>query len=230
MKKQETKIGYHFTRGGKLRDGKPVPKKKTWLRVEGRIIPCSWGLHMGECVKDALQYAPGTRLHKVELRGDLQHHEGDKWVGRERKILATVEAADLLMVFARKCVALGLSCYTPNFLPADLEGLKQFLQTGDLVWLELCKGLRSRFSSMSIEENRPGYDDIKHATLRMVRAAWLAKIPEEQSYYVSCLASATDYVVYALRGRDGGNRPIRAQLSEELTKLAEEEFAKQKKK
>lgn len=94
-------LGYHFT-GGTLRDGRQIPPSGTWLRHEGPIVPCRSGLHASEHPFDALQYAPGPLLHRVELRGDIAKHGNptDKHVGRERRILATIDATGLLRRFA----------------------------------------------------------------------------------------------------------------------------------
>ena len=99
--------GYHFT-GATLRNGEPIPGIGVWLKHAGPVVPCESGLHMSEHPLDALQYAPGNTLHLVELRGDLINHEGnygrrDKWVGRERRILASRDAEGMLRAFARRC-------------------------------------------------------------------------------------------------------------------------------
>jgi hypothetical protein len=93
-------IGYHFT-GNQLRDGRPVPPIGEWLKHDGPVIMCKFGLHASPTAFAALQYAPGEFLHRVELRGDLIEEENDKSVGRERVILATIDATDLLLRFAR---------------------------------------------------------------------------------------------------------------------------------
>lgn len=96
--------GWHFT-ADRLRNGSPIPPVGEWLQHNGSIVPCRRGLHCSEHPFDALQYAPGSILHRVELRGDVQSHGDpvDKYVGRERRILATVDAENLLRDFARWC-------------------------------------------------------------------------------------------------------------------------------
>ena len=111
--KQKTKMkttnkiisGYHFT-GDKLRNGADIPAIGTWLKFSGAIIPCQSGLHMSEHPFDALKYAPGNILHKVELGGRLVSHCEtksiiNKWCGSKRKIIATINAEKLLRDFAR---------------------------------------------------------------------------------------------------------------------------------
>jgi hypothetical protein len=95
---------YHFT-SDKLRNGRPIPAVGEWLKHEGEIEPCKSGLHASEHPLDALKYAPGPFLHLVELEGDLKSHGNpvDKWVGRRRKIIATVNMEELLKKFARWC-------------------------------------------------------------------------------------------------------------------------------
>lgn len=99
---------WHFT-GDTLRDGSPIPAVGEWLKFEGEIIPCEQGLHASLEPFDALRYAPGALLHLVELRGDKKrkikkHGEPcDKVVGCQRKIIASIDATDLMRQFAREC-------------------------------------------------------------------------------------------------------------------------------
>jgi hypothetical protein len=118
--------GYHFT-STTLRNGEPIPKLGEWLVHAGEIIPCSRGLHASVNVFDALQYAPGPMLHKVILAGELQSHGNpiDKYVGRKRKILSSIDATQLLWEFARWC---ALSVADKWDCPTIV---RQYLQTGD---------------------------------------------------------------------------------------------------
>lgn len=90
---------WHFTTDW-LRDRRPVPEIGVPLRHEGRILMCFSGLHASLEPYDALQYAPGPRLHLVECRGEIVH-DTDKLVARERTILASIDATDLLYYYAR---------------------------------------------------------------------------------------------------------------------------------
>ena len=97
-------IGYHFT-NEKLRDGRQIPPVGVWLLHDGPVVPCKSGLHASEHLYEAIEYASGCRLHRVELEGDLVSYGDpiDKWVGRRRKILASIDATALLQEFARWC-------------------------------------------------------------------------------------------------------------------------------
>ena len=97
-------IGYHFT-GDRLRNGRVIPPVGEWLVHNGPIVPCESGLHASENAFDALAYAPGPILHRVELDGGLAPHGNppDKWAGRRRRILASIDATELLRAFARWC-------------------------------------------------------------------------------------------------------------------------------
>jgi hypothetical protein len=116
---------YHFT-GDRLRDGRELPKVGVWLIHRGKLEPCQSGLHASEHPFDALQFAPGPMLHLVELGRKIIPHDGNKVVARRRKIVATVDATDLLRKFARR-VALDVLPLWPN----APEVVKQFLTTGD---------------------------------------------------------------------------------------------------
>ena len=96
-------IAWHFTDGNKLCDGSPLPPVGEVLRHDGPLVPCKSGLHGCERVLDALQYAPGTFAHRVELGGAMVMHNYDKWCARERTILWSVEADGILEAFARQC-------------------------------------------------------------------------------------------------------------------------------
>ena len=106
---------YHFT-ATTLRDGSPVPKIGEWLELPASVklkaCPSNkdiadgyGGLHASGHPFDALQYAPGSTLHLVNLDGELIEHGSpvDKVAARRRKIVATIDAEPLLREFARKC-------------------------------------------------------------------------------------------------------------------------------
>lgn len=90
---------WHFV-GDTLRDGRPVPADGVWLKHEGDVKICRRGLHASRDPLDALQYAPGTILCLVEVR-DVVEEQSDKLVARERKIVARMDATEMLGYFAR---------------------------------------------------------------------------------------------------------------------------------
>lgn len=112
--------GYHFT-SDTLRDGQPIPKVGEWLVHDGDVIPCKLGLHASEHPFDALTWAPGNLLHKVELRGDLQSQGDpvDKWVGRERRIIASADAEKMLRKFACDCALSVVHLWNPPQIVLD---------------------------------------------------------------------------------------------------------------
>jgi hypothetical protein len=99
----KSEIFYHFT-NDLLRDGKPIPPIGELLEFPGLPVPCVRGLHASAEPFDALQYAPGERLHQVHLAGDLQSHGNpvDKYVAKRRKIVATIDSTTVLRQFARR--------------------------------------------------------------------------------------------------------------------------------
>lgn len=119
-------IGYHFT-STTLRDGRPIPPVGEWLIHAGEIVPCRSGLHASEHPFDALAFAPGNTLHKVELDGEIVPHGDpvDKHVGRRRRIIATIEAEPMLREFARWCALLVIGLWDAP------DVVRQYLETGD---------------------------------------------------------------------------------------------------
>lgn len=92
-------IAYHFT-GKTLRDGSPIPPIGEWLEFTGPVKMCESGLHASRDPFDALQYAPGPFLHKVECDGIVEE-QSDKLVCTRRKIIASFDATEMLRYFAR---------------------------------------------------------------------------------------------------------------------------------
>lgn len=96
--------GWHFLKEDRrLQFGdSQVVKPGDVSRVDGELRMCEWGLHASKRAIDALKYAPGPIVCRVELRCDLQH-DADKSVGREREVIWMADATDTLRRFARRC-------------------------------------------------------------------------------------------------------------------------------
>jgi hypothetical protein len=92
-------MAWHFV-GNTLRDGRPVPKDGEWLKHKGDIRMCAEELHASVHPMDALKYASGPILCRVECAGTIVHGD-DKLVCSERRIVARMDATDMLRYFAR---------------------------------------------------------------------------------------------------------------------------------
>jgi len=88
---------WHFLQDDKrLRWGtKEVVKVGKTYTAEGPLVMCGNGMHGSRRLIDALQYAPGAVLCKVEIWDEVQKQD-DKLVGRHRKVLAMVNAEKVL--------------------------------------------------------------------------------------------------------------------------------------
>jgi len=91
-------LAWHFTDGMKLRDGRKVAVGKT-NHHKGDIALCRSGLHASRDPYDALQYAPGTTLCRVECWGDIEEQD-DKLVCRHREVIAVRDIERELRLFA----------------------------------------------------------------------------------------------------------------------------------
>jgi hypothetical protein len=110
--------------GPTLRDGSAIPEDGVVLRWDGILEMCSSGLHASRRLIDALQYAPGDTICRVECAGQMVEDQ-DKLVCRERTILWRIDGEDLLRRFARRC-ALDVA-----HLWDAPEVVIRYLQTGD---------------------------------------------------------------------------------------------------
>jgi hypothetical protein len=114
---------YHFV-GATLRDGRPVPPDGEWLVHDGPLKMCESGLHASIHPFDALNYAPGETLCLVDLDGEIVT-EGDKSVATKRRIVARINAAEMLWTFARLCASGVLHRWDAP------QVVKDYLTTGD---------------------------------------------------------------------------------------------------
>ena len=93
-------LAWHFLAADKrlgYDDGR-VARKGVTHRVTGEIALCKFGLHASVRAIDALQYAPGPVVARVEMSGEIIHGD-DKLVASARKYLHIIDATDLLFEF-----------------------------------------------------------------------------------------------------------------------------------
>jgi hypothetical protein len=116
-------LAWHFV-GDTLRDGRPIPADSVVLKHEGPIVLCESGLHASVRILDALGYAPGTTVCRVELTGTI-FEDGDKLAASERTILWRLDATDVLRAFARRCALDVVHLWDAP------EIVRTYLETGD---------------------------------------------------------------------------------------------------
>ena len=116
-------FGWHFV-GATLRDGSPIPADNRWLKHTGELKMCESGLHWSPTPWEALQYAPGGTLCRVELRGRTMR-KTDKAVSMQRCIRQRQDITDLLWQFARQQALLVINLWDAPDL------VRQYLETGN---------------------------------------------------------------------------------------------------
>ncbi len=80
--------------------------------VKPPIALCEWGLHASEKIIDALAYAPGPMLWKVELSGEIIAG-GDKCVATHRRYIRQIDCTKILDQFARACALSVCAIWKP---------------------------------------------------------------------------------------------------------------------
>ena len=122
-------LAWHFV-GATLRDGSPIPADGKWLEFKGPLEMCHSGLHASRNPFDALQYAPGATLCLVAVEGIGEEQEqADKLVCSRRKIIARMDATELLRYFARMQALSVSSLWADSDDPKDV--VLAWLLTGD---------------------------------------------------------------------------------------------------
>jgi hypothetical protein len=102
-KAMRTIKAWHFLKDdGTLRDGTPAPADGELLEHKGELIMCESGLHASTKAIDALKYAPGSMVCRVEVGGNIQK-DTDKMVCSQRTILWRMDTTETLHRFAVWC-------------------------------------------------------------------------------------------------------------------------------
>ena len=94
-------LAWHFA-GSQMRDGTPLGAPGETEEYEGEVRISESGLHASERLIDALDYAPGALLRRVECLGVVDR-QADKLVCRRRRVLWECDITGALRLFARKC-------------------------------------------------------------------------------------------------------------------------------
>ena len=102
-------LAWHFCAGWKLRDGQPLVVGQSY-HVDGPLVLCERGLHGSIRAIDALRYAPGATVCRVELFGKTIIDD-DKIVATDRRVIAAVDATRTLHEFACCVAEQTLGCY-----------------------------------------------------------------------------------------------------------------------
>ena len=83
-----------------------------WLVHHGDLVLCVSGLHASVMVLDALKYALGSVVCRVECSGEITHST-DKLVCTRRRILWWVDSRTVLRQFACKCALDVIGMWDP---------------------------------------------------------------------------------------------------------------------
>lgn len=116
-------LAWHFV-DETLKDGRPVPADGERLTHAGPVSLCEGGLHASERVIDALKFAAGNIICRVECDA-VGERQSDKFVCGARTIVWRIDGDEVLRAFARK-VALNVAEFW------DMPGeVRRFLETGN---------------------------------------------------------------------------------------------------
>ncbi len=214
---QENNLGWHFTLGYKLRDGRPVPPIGETLIHEGEIQICRSGLHCSKRLIDALGYAPGATLHQVRFGGDLQH-QGDKLVSKERTILRTLPQEYMLPVLVE------FSAWCAERATAEEVGAAEAAEVAWAARMAEAEAAEAAEAAgwatvEAVEAATTAATTVARAAARA--ATWAAETAERAARTMDATR-----VAEWLRAGWAAERVERETQNQELTRLVEEAFAK----
>lgn len=117
-------LAWHWiTSDSKLRDGRQLVIGEH-LTMDGEPVLCERGYHGSVLILDALMYAPGSVVCRVEIGGTVAH-DNDKLCGTERVALWSVDAEKVLRRFARWCALCVIHMWNAPQI------VREFLVSGD---------------------------------------------------------------------------------------------------
>jgi len=183
---------WHFLRKDRCLgygDNREVIAGETYT-VDGPSELCVRGLHGSKRPLDALKYAPGPVVCRVEIGGDVVEGD-DKMAGTTREVLWMYDATEVLREFVRFC-ALDV---VPYWDPPDV--VLAWLQTGDE---SLCNDAYSAAYAAA--------DAAYYAARAAYAAADAAYAAADAAYYAARAAYYAARAAY--RGADAARAAYRA--------------------
>ena len=93
-------LAWHFTNGMKLRDGQPLVVGKLYKHA-GKLVMCESGYHASKDIRDALSYAPGFTVSRVECSGEVIE-DTYKLVCTQRKALWSFDAKKVVLAWSMR--------------------------------------------------------------------------------------------------------------------------------
>ena len=111
-------ICWHFATD-KLRDDSPLPKKGDVLTHPGELEMCVAGFHGSVRAIDALQYAPGANVARVDMSGTVLEQHDKKCASVRTNITDYIDAARTLHEFACWCAEQALAGERAAGRPVD---------------------------------------------------------------------------------------------------------------
>jgi hypothetical protein len=160
--------GWWFTKEKRLPngDGRKI-KLGITHKVKGELVPCKWGLHLSIRIIDALRYASGPIIYRVQGSGVVIPHGNpiDKYCCSERTYLSGgIDCSDILRKFRRLCALDVIHLWkAPDIVI-------KYLKTGD----ENIRAAARETAWMAIWESK--------ASVAAVWAAWAATGEEWEAW------------------------------------------------
>ena len=164
MSTSRNSMWYFSNQQRQLRYGdKRVAKVGESHQVSGPPVPCQHGLHASKRILDALSYAPGNIIFKVELSGEVVHQVDKSCATVRAYISGGIDISNLLRKFARLCALDVIHLWSApqvviDYLKTGDESLRDaaWAAAGDAAWAAGAKQNRRLTAMVSAEIKKRG--------------------------------------------------------------------------
>ena len=189
-------------------DGRKIVEGET-LSCEGNIVLCRNGMHGSKRIIDAVHYAPGPILTRVEITGDVVEGN-DKLAGRHRKVLWSLDATEILHRFAVQialdaCQKAGVTDPVVLAAPqAKIDWLEGKISKEELVATKsaassVARSMECSARSMECSARSAAWSDVEWSAFLQRRSEWLAAWSAAESAAWSAAESAAWSAAWLMR-------------------------------
>jgi hypothetical protein len=113
-KREKVTVGWKFVKGSmRSAHGRTLWNLGEWQEIRGQLVMCEHGFHAAPTVLDSFRWVWGTRLFKVEAKGNIVR-SGDKFVASQMRLVREVDIHRFIKDAILRVVSLARRKFSGN--------------------------------------------------------------------------------------------------------------------